>query len=111
MDKNFEIFVYSNSENLHLKLKGNFDDSSASQLISVLEEKSTNVSKVFVHTSNLEEILPSGIDMFHKGVNGARNFFKKVMFTGKHAYFIALDRNSVYHKYNNQSITGNGIKL
>ncbi len=95
MDKNFEIFVYSNSDNLHLKLKGNFDGSSASELINVLEEKSTNVSKVYVHTSNLEEILPSGIDVFHKDINHTKNFSEKIMFTGKNAYFIAFDRNSV----------------
>ena len=74
MSANFQIYTHRNSENLHIKLLGDFDDASACELIDILEKNSEDDLRVFVHTSNLNEISPSGIDSFRQDINRLKNF-------------------------------------
>jgi len=46
MASNFSIFFHRNSDNLYLKLMGDFDGSSAHQLINILKEQNGNVNKI-----------------------------------------------------------------
>jgi len=64
MASNFRIFSHRNSDNLHLKLKGDFDGSSAHQLINTPKEQNGNVSKIFIHTYNLSSMNPFGLEVF-----------------------------------------------
>jgi len=89
MASNFRIFIHRNSDNLHLKLVGEFDGSSAFELINVLKANYDRAEKVVINTCGLSSIHPFGLSVFQK------NFpFKKLShdltFTGKYGNTIAL---------------------
>ena len=83
MASNFKIFSYKTSDGLHLKLAGDFDGSSAHELINMLKAHHTSVDQIFVHTSNLTSIHPFGRDVFKKNcaINGLR---RGLIVTGKY---------------------------
>jgi len=66
MAKNFTISFHQNRKNLHVKLHGNFDGSSALELINTLKEHSNGAEKIFIDTRELCSIHPFGRDVFWK---------------------------------------------
>ena len=67
MASNFKISISQKDNNLHLDLLGDFDGSSASELIHVTRANSVGVSQVNIHTDNLSgRIHPFGQDIFNK---------------------------------------------
>lgn len=90
MATNFKIFVHKNSENLHLKLTGDFDGSSAYELLNVLKSNCIGTSKVFIHTNCLNRIHPFGREIFHKKLKALNNRSISVLFTGEEALQPAL---------------------
>lgn len=50
MAARFRISIHRNSENLHLKLMGDFDGTSAHELLNVLKRYSTRTARIFIHT-------------------------------------------------------------
>jgi hypothetical protein len=90
MATNFKIFVHKNSENLHLKLTGDFDGSSAYELLHVLKNNCIGTSKVFIHTNCLKRIHPFGWKTFHKKLKSLNNRSISVLFTEKEALQPAL---------------------
>jgi hypothetical protein len=91
MASSFRIVMHENSENLHLRLVGDFDGSSACELLEVLKNKAYAVQKVFVHTSGLGEIHPFGQGVFEKRTSELRKELPKIYFTGNKAQLIAPD--------------------
>ena len=96
MAANFKIFVHKNSENLHLKLMGDFDGSSAHELLNVLKNNSIGASKVFIHTSCLKRIHPFGREIFHKKLETLNNRSVSVLFTGEEAPQLAPENNRFF---------------
>jgi hypothetical protein len=88
MATNFKIYVHRNSENVHLKLFGDFDANSAYELLDALNT-CNHASKVFIHTSCLKQILPFGRKVFNKNLNLLHNRSASYLFTGEHASQIA----------------------
>lgn len=66
MATNFKIFLHQNSDDLHLNLSGEFDGSSAHQLINAIKNYNGNVRNIYVHTSSLSSVHPFGLDVFKK---------------------------------------------
>ena len=64
MAKNFKIFKHQTTETLHLKLVGNFDGSSAAELINTLQDSKSTFHQIFVNTSELAIIEPFGKSVF-----------------------------------------------
>jgi len=89
MASNFKILVHRNSENLHLKLTGDFDVTSAEKLLSALDENCANVRKVFVHTSCLKKIYPSAQELFQKNHHFTNGQSAALIFTGENGKQIA----------------------
>jgi len=50
MASRFRIFLHQNSDNLHLKLSGEFDGSSAYQLINAIKNHNGKAGNIYVHT-------------------------------------------------------------
>ncbi len=96
MSANFKIFVHKNSENLHLKLIGDFDESSACELLNVLKSNCIGASKVFIHTSCLKCIHPFGREIFHKKLEALNNRSISVLFTGEEASQLAPENNKFF---------------
>ena len=82
---NFKISVHKNSDNLHLMLAGDFDGSSALQLIHSLNTRRNRASKVFIHTSSLKDIYPFGKNVFENGLDSLEGQVTSFVFTGEKA--------------------------
>lgn len=54
MASNFRIYVQRNSKDFHIKLEGDFDGTSAHQLLNVMKENQRGVTKIFIDTSLLD---------------------------------------------------------
>ena len=93
MASNFRISIHRNSDNLHLKLIGDFDDSSALQLLNVLKENSNGTSRVIIHTSCLKNIHPFGRNVFQNNLEVKRGKSVPLVFTGEHATLLAPEGN------------------
>jgi anti-anti-sigma regulatory factor len=65
MASNFKIFQHQNSDSFHLKIIGDFDGSSAHQLIRELKNHKGNARHIYIHTSTLTFVHPFGIDVLN----------------------------------------------
>ena len=68
MANNYKIAIRRNSEDLHLKLVGDFDGMSAYELLSILKRNCNPNSSAFMHTSTLKKLHPFRVHVFHKNV-------------------------------------------
>jgi len=82
---NFRISSHRNSDNLHLKLMGDFDGSSACELINTLKANTHSTSKIFIHTSCLNQIHPFGQHVFCNNFYVVNGESLKFVFTGENA--------------------------
>jgi len=92
MALSFRIVMHENSENLHLRLTGDFDGSSAFELLEVLKDRAHSVQKVFIHTSTLGDIHPFGQGVFEKRASELRDELQKIYFTGDKAKLLSPDQ-------------------
>lgn len=82
MAKNFKIIKHQNNACLHLKLQGDFDGSSAFELINVLK-KSIPVAEIYIHAENLGTIHPFGSEVFEKNIFEFKGHSEKIFITGR----------------------------
>ena len=66
MASNFRISRYHDGADLHLKVTGDFDGSSAKELLNVLEDSHIHENRVIVHTDGLKDIHPFGKWIFQE---------------------------------------------
>lgn len=91
MTETFQIYPYRNSDNLHLRLMGVFDEEAALSLMEVLNENRTGVGKIFVHTAPLDQVRDSGVEMFRSKLGSLDRPGAEIIFTGKAGERIAGD--------------------
>jgi hypothetical protein len=91
MAQNFDISMHRNSDNLHLKLSGDFDGSSACQLLDVLRQYSHSSHKIIIHTSCLGDICLFGRETFRCRLRGLKGGCSRILFTGDNAVQLALE--------------------
>jgi hypothetical protein len=96
MASNFRIYCHQNKGNLHLKLVGDFDGSSAYELINTLKKYRGIVGKVFIHTCFLSSVCSFGLDVFQKSYT-IKKLSRILTFTGKYGNKLA-PRGSVFLK-------------
>jgi hypothetical protein len=90
MAVNFRITIDQNSDTLHLRLGGDFDGSSACQLLEALKTWRRFASRVFIHTNGLTRIYPFGVLTFQNNLDALRdNRCIHLEFTGDHASELA----------------------
>ena len=94
MASNFKIFQHQNSDNLHLKIIGDFDGSSAHQLISALKKLKGNARSIYIHTGTLTSVHPFGVDVFKKNcaIDKLNQF---LTFTGNHGTALAPEGSNI----------------
>ena len=88
MTSNFDISIHRNSENLHLKLIGDFDGASAYKLLNILKQNCRKASKVFIHCGCLQEINPFGVAVFHNNLDALKRQSIEMVFTGENASLV-----------------------
>ena len=81
MASNFRILLQQKSDNLHVKLCGDFDGSSAYELIHAIKNLKGNPRNIYIHTSRLSCLYPFGLDVFKKNWN-SDNLTHSLTFTG-----------------------------
>jgi hypothetical protein len=91
MASNFTITVHQNADNLHLRLEGDFDGSSAYELLNALETRCRRASRAFVHTSRLGHIHDFGRFVFHNHMDILKGKCMPLVFTGDHADELAAE--------------------
>lgn len=83
MSCNFKISTHQNSDNVHLKLTGDFDGSSACELINALSGYSAKKNRIFVHTAGLHDVKTFGMLVFERDFAGIKRKPVAFVFTGK----------------------------
>jgi len=93
MAQNFRVVVHQNSESLHLRLEGDFDGSSAYELLNAIEERCRFAQKAFIHTSGLRHVHTFGLSVFHAHLKGLKEGRRcqTLLFTGDHARELASE--------------------
>ena len=92
MTSNFKISSHQNGDNLHLMLIGDFDGSSAWELLNVLKKITSDVFKVIIHTNSLKSIYPFDRDTFRQKFSHMNHRSFHVLFTGENASEIAPEK-------------------
>jgi len=85
MAANFRISIHRKNEDLHLKLVGDFDGSSAFELINVLKKNWNGAYKVFIHTESLKDIYPFGRHTFQQNLSDLSGHRSRILFAGINA--------------------------
>ena len=85
MASNFKILIHRNSDNVHLKLMGDFDGSSAHELLNMLNKNCPNASRIFIHTSCVKSIVPFGRSVFRNNLHLLKGKPAHLVFTGEKA--------------------------
>ena len=89
MARNFKINVHQEIDSLHIRLMGDFDGSSAFELLNALGEKSNNYKSILVDTHRLKEVYPFGREVFYYNFLRMKNRPKRFRFVGPNALHLA----------------------
>jgi hypothetical protein len=93
MAANFRITLHQNSDNLHLRLDGDFDGSSANELLNILQKRCRFASRAFIHTNGLRHIQQFGSSLFRSQLGEIKQCKRVLLqFTGDYAQELAPDR-------------------
>jgi hypothetical protein len=88
---NFQIYSFKTRDSLHLKLAGDFDGSSAYELINTLTEHGKGFYEIFIDTNDLKTIHPFGKDVFQKNLGSSNQLYRNLVFIGKNGHEIGIN--------------------
>jgi anti-anti-sigma regulatory factor len=91
MASNFQIFSYKTKDSLHLKLSGDFDGSSAHELINKLLEHGAGCYQIFIDTNDLKTIHPFGGNVFENKFASLKKQLGHLLFIGQNGHKFATD--------------------
>ncbi len=91
MASNFQIYSLKTRDSLHLKLTGDFDGSSAYELINTLTEHGKGFYEIFIDTNDLNTIHPFGKDVFQKNLGSSSKLYRNLVFIGKNGHEIGTN--------------------
>ena len=91
MASNFGIAVDRNIDSFGLKLAGDFDATSAYELIYAIKKLPDDILKISIHTDGLKNISPFGLDVFHRNMSPRNGQSNKIVFTGNHASQLSME--------------------
>lgn len=86
MAMNFKIFQLKNKNSVHLTLNGDFDGTSAHELINILKSYNSDVDQVFINTNGLTSIHPFGQVVLYRNLSAVRNNCRSLVFLGNHRW-------------------------
>ena len=89
MASNFHLFQTSNRDSLHIYMIGDFDGTSAHELINALKKLRGNF-KIFIDTNDLNQIHPFGVDVFQSKLYTGINNTGNLLFIGRHKHRFAF---------------------
>ncbi len=86
----FNLFFHELRDSLHLKLYGDFDGTSAFELINALKKIPDKSFQIFIDTEDLNTISSFGRDVFQKNLGIEDMRLNDIIFIGKHKYELTL---------------------
>jgi len=85
MASNFGISVDKISDGFGLKLAGDFDATSAWELIYAIKKLPEDAIRVAIFTDGLKDIFPFGLHVFHRFIRSLNGQSTRIVFTGSNA--------------------------
>jgi hypothetical protein len=95
MASNFGIAVDKNSDGFGLKLAGDFDATSAYELIYAIKKLSEKTVKITIYTNGLKNTHPFGLDVFHRLKSFLNGLSTQIVFTGNKASQLSLENSQL----------------
>ncbi len=95
MSETFQIQFRKSNGNLHLRLEGDFNGSSAWQLIRLLEERYCGKGRIFIDTRHLKRLHPFGCSTFQSELVLSRVPAGCLFFKGEKGFEIAPRKSNV----------------
>lgn len=89
MSNFFRVVVHRNSDTLHLRLEGDFDEEAAREVVFEIGANVNGAGRVFIHTNGLGRVFPPGQEAFRKGLPASQKGRITFVFTGEKATQIA----------------------
>jgi hypothetical protein len=89
MAHNFKISVHRTIDNLYIRLTGDFDGSSAWELINAIRENLNNFKFIKIDTSKLKKVYPFGREVFRSNLLNVTDERIRIQFSGSNALGIA----------------------
>ena len=86
MANNFKFQSSRIRDRIRLKLYGDFDGSSACELINVLKNNRNGSNQILIDTNNLNTIHPFGMDVFRRNLSNLDIKKNNITITGKHRF-------------------------
>ena len=85
MASDFNILIHRNSDNVHLRLDGDFNDFSAGELLDAINKCVNGAYRIIIHSSCLKSIYPFDRNKFHRDLRDLEKNSFRIMFTGENA--------------------------
>ena len=85
MAHNFKICLHPTPENLYIDLTGDFDGSSAFELLNALKQNLNSHRSILIDTNNLKKVYPFGRDLFNNKFVKLRHRRMRIRFIGPNA--------------------------
>ena len=82
MAHNFKIIMHRTIDNLHLNLKGDFDGSSAFELLNILKENLSSTKRILINTNKLKKIYPFGREVFNHNLSKLKDHRIRIQIIG-----------------------------
>ena len=82
MSSNFHVEFEKSDGNLHVRPSGDFDGSSAWELVNLLHEQYDGQGQVYIYTANLTALRPFGCSTFQCRLNRRHLPFERLHFKG-----------------------------
>ena len=89
MASNFHVFSNQNRDSLHLHMYGDFDGTSAYELINTLIKQGEDYYEIFIDTNDLNTVHPFGIDVFQNKLNLLAKNNINLIFIGRYRHRFA----------------------
>ena len=88
MAANFQIVSYKTRDSLHLKLNGDFDGTSAYELINTIKDHGNNFYQIFIDTNDLRTIYSFGRNVLQKNFGDLEKLCN-LIFIGENERYLA----------------------
>ena len=84
MASNFKLFLHETKDSIHMKMCGDFDGTSAHELITAIQNHAPKSNQVNIHTGELSNIYSFGRDVFQNNLGLVKKQSDKIEFVGKY---------------------------
>ena len=89
MAQNFKIRIHRKIDNLSIRLTGDFDGSSAWELINTIRENLNNLKFIQIDISKLKKVYPFGREVFKYNLLSVKDRRIRIQFSAPNALRIA----------------------